>query len=48
MVRHKADDKYEDDAEYVTAGFLLDQDRICSGLEVRLEDFPRDSGIEYD
>lgn len=48
MVRDKTDKKYEHDAEYIAAGFLLDQDRILFGLKVGLKDFPRDSSVEND
>lgn len=48
VVRHKTDKKYEHDAEYITARFLLDRNGIPSGFQVGLKDFPRDSSIEDD
>lgn len=48
MVRHKADDKNEHDAEDIAAGLPLDGGGILPGLEVRLEDLPRDGRVEDD
>ena len=47
MVRYKADEKHEHNAEYITARFLLDRYGILSGLEVGLKDL-RDSSVEDD
>lgn len=48
VVRHKTDNKYKHDAEYVAARLLLDPDGVLSGLKVGLKDFPRDSSVEND
>lgn len=48
MVRYKADEKHEHNAEYITARFLLDRYGILSGLEVGLKDLLRDSSVEDD
>lgn len=48
MVGYKADEKYKHNAEYIATGLPFDRDGIPSGLEVRLEDFPRYRRVEDD
>lgn len=48
MVRYETDNKHEHNAEYIAARLPFDGDGILSGLEVRLEDLPRDGRVEDD
>lgn len=48
VVGYETDTKHEHDAEYIAARFPLDRNGVLPGLEVGLEDFPRDGRVEND